>query len=319
MTVEQKFTPQDYVDNFQNRTQKVILVEGKTDKQLLSLLLDEFNQQYPDHNFDEIAIDTAQDLVKGVLDSPENYQKIEEVCELIADKPYASRFVGLVDRMFRGFDLSDPLTDGLTQHRVDKRRRLVWSRGHSIENYLFDPEILREAFRAISDFDGFQMALNRFIGDYSRVMQVGCAISLGAERLNRFGAVRSGLQFVPTDNDLPDIIQFAEWQKMLRSRNNWTDAQFDALLDQLDLWLPLVEQTDLTLLQRLCDGHSGVTLLCQVYRNQVKGNSPNEKVLRFFDKLPPERITQLLGSVWARRAVAQQADYPAPLIGLLAD
>lgn len=102
----------------------------------------------------KILVDSAEHLIKGnqSSDFSNNRQKVEAIAHSICQKNYASGFVGFVDRELYKFqwdcESNLELQDVLNSHEVVQR--LVFSRGHSIENYVFDLSILCEALEYLS-------------------------------------------------------------------------------------------------------------------------------------------------------------------------
>ena len=121
-----------------------ILLEGSQDKVFFLRMCEATNSVEHDAvgGQSHCIITTAEELMSEVS-GVGNRTKVERVCELIAAWPFQRRFIGFVDREFREFTFSEIVGDGLRSHRC--KDRLVWSRGHSIENYLFDFRVIRES------------------------------------------------------------------------------------------------------------------------------------------------------------------------------
>src|SRR5579859_5532046 len=100
-----QYEPEDYTALLEMSSKKVLLVEGRTDKRLFQILLDEIfikvRQTIP---LDSIIIDSAEDLIK-VDNAPSNRQKVELVCRSIQKTPLANKLIGFVDREFREFGI----------------------------------------------------------------------------------------------------------------------------------------------------------------------------------------------------------------------
>lgn len=81
---------------------------------------------------------------------PSKRERVEYVCAKALNTPEARKLVGFVDREFREFEQGDTLRDLLDGHQTVGR--VVWSRGHSIENYNLDGYILRQSLRNHSKY-----------------------------------------------------------------------------------------------------------------------------------------------------------------------
>ena len=142
----EKYNPAAYRIYLQLSEKKHVLVEGKSEKIAFRNLKYEL-----DIDIDELEIDSAEYLIEfedseGHPQKLGNREKVEEISKIVVAEsqnlenngrePYADKFIGFVDREYREFQVSNSIQDLLNCHRVSDR--LVWSRGHSIENYLFE-------------------------------------------------------------------------------------------------------------------------------------------------------------------------------------
>lgn len=314
-----KLTPQEYEGALVMSGKKHILVEGKDDKRGLTLLLDQFDEINNTHLNDEINIDTADELVRGEGHSLANWQKVEKVCQLVADKSYSNRFVGFVDRMFREFELNDPLTDHLNGHKVSGP--LVWSRGHSFENYLFDAAVLRESFRSISDFENFVDTVNRFTDIFEPAIRLSCVISLAAKQVKKLELVRATFDWPLIELSSSDVtLNLNDWRIKLIKQKRLEMREADLLLHRIAYWRPIVGKTDFEIVRWLTDGHLGFNLIWAVYGRcvfdilSIENKTDAKKRTRHFFRLGKGIITQLSSSNWARRALDNQCEYPKPIL-----
>jgi hypothetical protein len=133
MTDEGRFTPEEYLKYLEiDDLSRHILVEGRDDKRIFELLLRELC--HTDEK-SQILVDSAEAFVEC---HPENRETVEDICNKITGEAYSDRLVAFVDREFREFDFPQ-LLDRVDGHKISGQ--LVWSRGHSIENYFFDFDI----------------------------------------------------------------------------------------------------------------------------------------------------------------------------------
>jgi hypothetical protein len=118
-----KYDIKSYLSALSMRKRKSLLVEGATDKTMIYRLL---NSYVPNLGL-SIVIDSA-DLISA------NGLGNRKIVEEIAIKE-PNRIVGWVDREFREFCLKE-FIDHSPKH-IKCGSNIYWTRGHSIENYLF--------------------------------------------------------------------------------------------------------------------------------------------------------------------------------------
>ena len=188
-----QYTPDEYRIYLNTTDTRHLLVEGPSDKMLFKLLLDEVlrhtSQQF---SRDDIDIDSAEDFIQ--FDEPlGNRAKVEAICQDVNLASYADKLVGFVDREFRDFERDPELQDTLGAHKVSGR--LVWSRGHSIENYLFDFGTLREPLRDFSPTPYFDVALCTFELLLKPAVHLACALSLVGDDLQKFNRIKASVDW----------------------------------------------------------------------------------------------------------------------------
>lgn len=133
-----------YKTKLEITTQPVVLVEGPADVNALQRLLGETDPNLAS----SVLVDTPE-----MIDPPPgmglsgNRQVIEGFCRVTKLPPEVRRrFVALTDREFRSFRRGSQWEDRRAGHHI--RGRLVWTRGHSMENYYFDTDIWIQAMRS---------------------------------------------------------------------------------------------------------------------------------------------------------------------------
>ena len=139
-----------------------------------------------------------------MLSSPKkqmgNREKIELVCKLIAKSGQKDKLIGFVDREFRKFILNKNLSDQFTKHFVGQN--IVWSRGHSIENYLFEFETMKDPFASLSTTSFYRKAQDCFEENFECIVQIACAASLSAKEIKNFGILKGHISW--------DLFKFEE-------------------------------------------------------------------------------------------------------------
>ncbi len=162
-----------------------ILLEGTHDKAFF-LRMCEAAPDAPSQN--HVSITTAEQIASDVSVIG-NRDKVEEICKLIEGRHFQYRFLGFVDREFRNFRLRKSIHDELRKHCC--QGRLVWSRGHSVENYMFDFEVIKQPLRDFSTNDDIATtALGLLQKQFSNVMRIACALGLVALEKGQLAVVR---------------------------------------------------------------------------------------------------------------------------------
>jgi len=119
-------------------TSKTLFVEGTDDKKAIACLLSRLVMagKITARN---IIIDSAE-LIKE-KPHPGNRQIVEKVHAGIQGGINASEFFAVVDREFRDFEFGPPTIDQSNGHN-GAAANLMWTRGHSMENYSFESTLI---------------------------------------------------------------------------------------------------------------------------------------------------------------------------------
>ena len=170
------YTPAEYRNILRMTRRTHLLVEGKMDKRFFSTLIDEWRQEdlvgVSTSGFD-VDIDTAETLIE-FLPPLGNREKVEIICQEVAKTDFAVRLVGFVDREYREF-CANPgeLEDTIRGHHIEGR--LIWSRGHSFENYFFDTDVLHTPLRDSCTADNTEVALVLLKRVLPSLLRIACA------------------------------------------------------------------------------------------------------------------------------------------------
>src|SRR5437667_7891597 len=257
-----KFTPAEYRTMIKmSSSGKYLLVEGRSDKRLFQAFFYElFNKVAQATSIDNIIINSAEDLIQ-IDSSLGNRQKVELVCKSIQGTPLASKLIGFVDREFREFNISGVPEDKLSKH--NKIDGVIWSRGHSIENYCFDFSILHSPLREHSDIDRFGLALGLFKKIFDSALSLACAISLAAEELGKLQRVCGRIKWQAIEINLAEVklrLDILKHELVNRpSKGGLTEEENDLLIECIGKWLRRIEEIDLSCVRWLCHGHIGMS------------------------------------------------------------
>lgn len=311
-------TINEYLAEIAFTKQKRVLVEGWTDKIAISKLLGQYAD--PSHGDKTISrnveIDTAERIKDdGVL---LNSQKIRNVIARLDSHFDETKVVGFIDREFEGFILEPNIDDISRSHQTNGS--LVWSRGHSLENYFFDIRVIKRSIFALSTSDQSQV-LYLFEENVIYVLQIACAITLSALELGKrkkipqiFARVSSSLRDVElTIHETGVDLELSNWQSKLIQILNSPDlvGSFEELFKRN---LIRVQATNSEVVRWLCHGHIGMYLVAKFYNTcqQVSGTIGKEQT----DLLNPDHTLKfaVLASFWATLALTDDIEHPKELI-----
>lgn len=216
-----KFIPSDYRiylnNSITDSNNKHILVEGKDDKYLIERLWQDFVSQNSHGLSYKLLVDSA-DLIE--LEGKNNRQKVEFITESINDKPYADGFVGFVDReLYRfewDYEINSDLKDLVESHEVIQR--LVLSRGHSIENYIFDFSILYEVLECLSTTPYASKAIQLFQEYFQHTLCLACSIGLAATKAQVLTKAKSTIDY--------ELIEITSTSSVKFNIENWIENLF---------------------------------------------------------------------------------------------
>ena len=319
MTDELIYNPAGYRNMVRMSSFKYILVEGKDDKRSLMYLVKEFFGKRND-----IKVHGAHQIKFG--SNIGNRERVEEICEKINGKKYARRFVGFVDREFRDFELGDNIKDLLSKHNITGC--LIWSRGHSIENYYFEFTTLSRPLRHFAVTPYFDDALDLFEQNMEQTLKLACAIGIAAWQCNQLKPVRSSIEDwkILEYNTSQITINKESWMNSLVNRQKIKEADAFTFISTFQMWLIKVSKTDHNLIRWLCHGHIGITFIWAVFARCVfevcqksGGEDPRREAINV---LRADETVRFNGcaSEWAFLAVNNSCDYPMDIfihLGLL--
>jgi hypothetical protein len=305
------YSPAGYRNMIKMSAFKYILVEGRDDKISLTYLIQDLLGKHSD-----IKVHGAHQIRFG--NDIGNRERVEAICESLKDESSAKRFVGFVDREFREFDLNENINDLINKHNIIGC--LIWSRGHSIENYYFDFTILERVLRLYSVTEYFDEAIILFEQNLQSILKLACAISLAAYEHKILKPVRSSIDWKILDFNASILdINTANWSKTLIKKQKIRNEDTDALIGAFQAWFEKVSKADYEIVRWLCHGHIGLTFIWAAYARcvfEVCERAKSVDPWREANKvLKAEETVRFNGcaSEWARQAVNKLCEYPTSI------
>lgn len=324
---------EDFFSSLEMGGEKHLLVEGTSDKQALEKLF-----TYLTYFSHKITIHLAENL--DVSSQRGNRGKVEYTCKAAyTDSNLKSQSIilaGFIDREFEKFDLNE-LRDLLEGHYVEEN--LVWSRGHSIENYLFNPLLFKELFCLIFDVkwaheiiqkSEIAQVLQEFEVLFQEILSFACAIGLAAYELRLLNLVEENI--VRQENislgileikDRKLSIDFDKWKNQLIQRGI-ANSELVYLPQKYIYYRNKLMSVDSMTVKRLCHGHLGFDLILFIFCCCLKEIATLEQ--KALDSLVGRirGLTSKGGSAfeqcaveWSRQVKQQKCEYPRELFLLL--
>jgi hypothetical protein len=317
-----QYTPNEYLIWIQTSNRRHLLVEGRDDKRIFERLMEGFlGNQWRDEF--EIDIDTAQGLINGEeLDRVGNRDKVEYVCSRVNNADFAERLLGFVDREYRGFRFGGEFLDEIGGHNVIGR--LIWSRGHSVENYFFDFTTLRDPLVDFSTTDYLHQAITLLENLFESTIRLACAASLTGQEIQNLNIIKSSIDWKVIEIENQTLrINLNTWKEILIEKMKLPMDRSNRIIDLFNRWSNSLRDVDFTIIRWLCHGHIGLTFIWAVYARCVfevcSNPNPRERareptrVLRAEESV---RFNACAGS-WARRSLRGECDYPSDVFRML--
>lgn len=309
------YSPAGYRIMVAMSSSKFILVEGEDDKRSLMYLKSELFSKDT-----SIRIHGANQIRFGT--DIGNRERVEQICQAVKGKNYATRFVGFVDREFREFELGDKIIDLISCHNIIDR--LIWSRGHSIENYYFDFKILYRPLRHYSTTSFYEDALILFEQVFEQAIKVACAIGLAAYEHGLLKPAKSSINWeILVLKSYKLTINLQEWEKILVQKQKIQKVEANFLIGSFQTWLEKVSETDFKSIKWLCHGHIGITFIWATYARclfevcRKAGVSEPQREVR--KVLGADETVRFNGcaSEWAQQVSNQSCEYPSDIFEYL--
>jgi len=289
-----------------------LLVEGRKDALLFEILFEEFfGTDWKDRH--RVVIDNAESLISSENIDGGNREKVENLCNSFTEK----NLTGFVDREFRMFEIKDKIIDSTQSHH--RNNNLIWSRGHSAENYYFDAHILRLAFRDLCG-NKFNKAYELFQKNIESYLRTATIMTFFGYYSNQFDRIKPtiGWNIFTPKGDL----NFEIWEKELQSRTRFSQTDIQQIRESFARLNNLVKGTDIDTVKWFCHGHIGSAVLWAAFSRciyeVVEGNDEvKRKAAEAFLRHQNNIGLNMCGRAWATAASNGSAEYPDIVFKLL--
>ena len=208
----------------------------------------------------------------------------------------------------------------IESHEVVKR--LVLSRGHSIENYIFDFSILYEVLEYLSTTAYANQAIALFKEYFQYTLRVACSIGLAATKVQVLSKTNSTIDYnlleITSTGEL--IFRLDDWIEKLIGRGI-SAAQAQDIKFHYTTYSDQVSRSSISLIRWICHGHIGYDFLRALYERCVLDSCPSTqdktKELSGISWVAKEKLLYSFVNSWIKKSLQNQYEYPMAIFELL--
>lgn len=322
-----RYTPQEYRIKLRISHSKHVLVEGSSDKKLFILMRDEMKLSPELYRLaDQVNIDTAEQLMQDENGGVANSDKVRELCKSLENNDkIKGKFVGFVDRELYEFEWEETKSIEDRAKKHIRHQYLVWSRGHSVENYLFDFQVLYNPLRDFLGIEYFSEVLSLFRENFEITLRIASALGLAAVKLGLLSKVRDTLYkrdlFVTINSNITFNIE--GWEMILSQRKqDFSPQDVNSLLQHYNSYYEVVNNSSFAAVRWICDGHIGLNMLWLLLQQCVYEACPDTleakaKASQRVKRISEAELFHQWASAWTRRAVQNLCESPIEVFELL--
>ena len=224
------------------------------------------------------------------------------------------RVAGLVDRDTHGFDVSE-VTDNSPYHEEETEKGILWTRGHSLENYFFTDNIIGNVLTEFTTSGNHNILSRAFKDNMKQIFVIASAIYLFGVYLNEEYSIEYRKVKAIIENDV--FIKEASGEKNALKLN--TSRLVEKLLERYIELIPnrtelehklanileKVSNKEVSVLRWFCHGHIALRTLLFAYKVLAGSNFNNQN---------EKQITYSCIEKWGEAARTQGLEeYPAVL------
>ncbi|WP_160319551.1 DUF4435 domain-containing protein [Herpetosiphon geysericola] len=245
---------------------KHILVEGNSDQEMISKFTERLVEKYS--NFlGNIDIDIVGELLRSCIENVR--ERVLFISDFVNYKIKPKNFLSFIDREFWGFIIEPNIVDIISNHNVDGLT--ICSRGHSIENYLFNSTILGEVFYNLSSLNNNQknMAIILFKKIFIDSLKTACAISITAFLFNKINKINKDPfhKYIEINDDFS--FNLDNWIFFIKNKFQLEDKVINEMSEKFLYIYRKVSILDVDKIQWICHGHIGLQFLWDTFSKCV--------------------------------------------------
>lgn len=297
---------------------KRLVVEGETDKDFFRFLFDELSKTIEIH-IDNIEVFVTNNNFKIDINGVAgNRKKIECIHKRIKGSPKYTNVVFFIDREFDDFiiDHNKPLEDKTNSHKVDGQ--MVMSRGHSIENYLFDINVIRSSLRCHTEPDLFNKAIKLFEENFNSIIYLASAVSIALKESHTIQELEKTIDCELIDINPSNIsLRIDDWKKRIEERSKKISPdKLEEVINLYKKWDKKIksEQVDCNVIRWICHGHIGINIIFEFYCSCLLYCDKSKKDKYEIRKVKKEKIYKDFANWWASNSIQDKCLYPKEVL-----
>lgn len=317
-----KFIPEAYRNYLRMSKKKHILVEGKWDRIAITFLLGEMTR-LAKIKTEDISVETAEQIIGSDGIKIGNREKILDIAKSIKEKDYKIKFLGFIDREFDDFEIEDDvIRDKVCCHKSDDR--ILFSRGHSIENYWFETSILGLTLEGQSTIPFSDQVLLMYGEIFQEALYQACSLGLAASELQILGRLDKSFKWIffelKSKNELYFLLE--DWIFHVKENRNISDELARSLEEKFIFYLEKLRRSENFLPRWLCHGHIGIDFLYAVYcacllNVASQAENQDKSPISHIEWVGRDALFYLLIKSWAKKALNGDCEYPEEIASFL--
>lgn len=302
-----QYSANAYIIKLLTQTKRAILVEGQSDRDLVLYIMENLREK-TSLPIDDVLVDTAEMLINPSIPLS-NREKVEQIHALANNQK--DKFAAFVGREYRSFGLAEKIDDQIAKHQVVDGN-LFWTRGHSIENYVFSEDCVCDwlSLATISMLPSNFKAIVK--QHFKNILFQATALSLSAYQLHIVGRLKNILTAQDwVDNLMGDIeiSQNALLERLINRSINEDTA--NELIVKMNYYLDITNYSKYETVRWVAHGHlaweviwSGISKLFGTDRTIAKnicwGDQRQKRAACF--------------RAWAYKSIGETEEYPTDFI-----
>jgi len=218
------------------------------------------------------------------------------------------KIFGFVDREFRGFDFSRSCVDKIKAHKVVDR--VIWTRGHSIENYFFDQKILRNTLKIKLTENWFKEALQLFERYFESVIHIACCVSIIAKKTKKLQKVENSIDRILIINKNNIDLDYTQLKTKLIQAHKVSDFEADFFIEELKVLIQESGFIDFEVGRWLCHGHIGFKFILALFYLVISEIRPRESPQKYLGHCKEKEFLNICSSFWIQSILERNCEHP---------